>query len=160
MVKSSRSSQAYVQFIHYPMEFMASHTVLITLPETLYERVRISAEASSRPVEDVLSQFIATAYPLLDDDLPPEMRSEFAGWLLLSAANLWEIAKSRFDESKQIALEKLVELQKQRLLVDAEQSQFDQLLRESQELMLRKAEAQHLLAQRRIRVYPKSNSLN
>lgn len=54
---------------------MENHTVLITLPETLYERVRMSAEASARPVEDVLSQFIATSYPLLADDLPSEMRS-------------------------------------------------------------------------------------
>lgn len=139
---------------------MGNHTVLITLPETLYERVRMSAEASARPVEDVLSQFIATSYPLLEDDLPPEMRSEFAGWLLLSDANLWEIVKSRFEEAKQIALETLIELQKQRPLVDAEHCQLDQLLRESQELMLRKAEAQRLLAQRGIRVYPKPNSLN
>lgn len=139
---------------------MGNHTVLITLPETLYERVRMSAEASARPVEDVLSQFIATTYPLLEDDLPSEMRSEFAGWLLLSDANLWEIAQSRFEEAKQIALETLIELQKQRPLVDAEQRQLDQLLRESQELMLRKAEAQRLLAQRGIRVYPKPNSLN
>lgn len=139
---------------------MGNHTVLITLPEVLYERVRISAEASARPVEDVLSQFIATSYPILDDDLPPEMRSEFAGWLLLSDANLWEIAKSRLEEAKQNALEALIERQKQRQLIDAEQRQLEQLLRESQELLLRKAEAQRLLAQRGIRVYPKSNALH
>jgi len=139
---------------------MADHSVLITLPESLYERVRMSAEASARPVEDILSQFIATSYPALEDDLPPEMRSEFAGWLLLSDANLWEIAQSRFDEPKQALLEELVELQKQRSLVDTEQRELDQLLQESQELMLRKAEAQRLLAQRGIRVYPKANSLN
>jgi len=139
---------------------MASHTVMITLPETLYERVRISAEASARPIEDVLSQFIATSYPALEDDLPPEMRSEFAGWLLFSDAKLWEIAQSRFEESKQIELEKLVELQKQRSLITSEQGRLNQLLVESQELMLRKAEAQRLLVQRGIRVYPKLNSLH
>lgn len=137
---------------------MASHTVMITLPETLYERVRISAEASARPVEDVLSQFIVTAYPALEDDLPPEIRSEFAGWLLFSDARLWEIAQSRFEESKQVELEQLVELQKQSSLVETEQGRLNQLLLESQELMLRKAEAQRLLAQRGIRVYPKLNS--
>ena len=139
---------------------MGDHTVLITLPETLYERVRMSAEASARPVEDVLSQFVATNYPVLEDDLPPEMRSAFADWLLLSDANLWEIAKSQFAEAKQSALEALIDRQKQRLLVTTEQNQLDQLLRESQEVMLRKAEAQRLLAQRGIRVYPKSNALH
>jgi hypothetical protein len=139
---------------------MASHTIMITLPETLYERVRVSAEASARPVEDVLSQFIATSYPALEDDLPPEMRSEFAGWLLFSDARLWEIAQSRFEESKQVELEKLVELQKQRSLIAPEEGRLNQLLIESQELMLRKAEAQRLLVQRGIRVYPKPNSLH
>lgn len=139
---------------------MGNYTVVITLPETLYERVRMSAEASARPVEDVLSQFVAANYTVLEDDLPPEMRSEFAGWLLLSDANLWEIAKSRFEEAKQMALETLIELQKQHPLALAEQNQLDQLLRESQELMLRKAEAQRLLVQRGIRVYPKANALN
>ncbi|MCE7986663.1 MAG: hypothetical protein DYG89_36280 [Caldilinea sp. CFX5] len=139
---------------------MGNHTVLVTLPETLYQQVRISAEAAAQPIEDLLSQFIATTYPVIDDDLPLEMRSEFAGWLLLSDANLWEIAKSRFDEAKQDKLAELVELQKQRPLIKHEQRQLDQLLRESQELMLRKAEAQRVLAQRGIRVYPKSNALN
>ena len=139
---------------------MASHTVMITLPETLYERVRISAEASARPVEEVLSQFIATSYLALEDDLPPEMRSEFAGWLLFSDARLWEIAQSRFEESKQVELEKLMALQKQRALITPEQGRLNQLLIESQELMLRKAEAQRLLVQRGIRVYPKPNSLH
>ncbi len=139
---------------------MGNYTVLVTLPETLYQQVRISAEASARPIEDLLSQFIATTYPVVEDDLPSDMRSEFAGWLLLSDANLWEIAKSRFDEAKQDKLEELVELQKQRLLVEREQRQFNQLLRESQELMVRKAEAQRLLAQRGMRVYPKPNALN
>ncbi|MEZ4733282.1 MAG: hypothetical protein R3E79_39815 [Caldilineaceae bacterium] len=139
---------------------MASHTVVITLPETLYERVRTSAEALARPVEEVLSQFIATSYPALEDDLPPAMRSEFAGWLLLSDTSLWKIAQSRFEEAKQRELEQLVELQKQKLLLDAEQTRLKQLLQESQELMVRKAEAQRLLAQRGIRVYPKPNALN
>ena len=145
---------------YQPGEFMASHTVMITLPETLYERVRISAEASARPVEDVLSQFIATSYPVLADDLSPEVRSEFAGWLLFSDARLWEIAQSRFEQLKQLELEELVVLQKQRSLIEAEQSKLHQLLLESQELMLRKAEAQRLLVQRGIRVYPKPNSLH
>lgn len=139
---------------------MGNYTVLVTLPETLYQQVRISAEASAQPIEDLLSQFIATTYPVINDDLPPEMHSEFAGWLLLSDANLWEIAKSRFDEAKQDKLEELIEVQKQRSLVEREQRQLDQLLRESQELMVRKAEAQRLLVQRGISVYPKPNALN
>ena len=84
---------------------MTNHSVTVTLSEPLYERVRITAEAAARPVEELLSQFIATAYPLFDDDLPMEMRSEFAGWVLLSDTDLWEIAQSRFEETKQVDLQ-------------------------------------------------------
>lgn len=84
---------------------MTNHSVTVTLSEPLYERVRITAEAAARPVEELLSQFIATACPLFDDDLPMEMRSEFAGWVLLSDTDLWEIAQSRFEETKQVDLQ-------------------------------------------------------
>lgn len=139
---------------------MADYTITITLPDSSYERVRNSAEALARPIEDILSQFITTAYPVLDDDLPQEMRSEFAGWLLFSDADLWKIARNQFPSIKQTELTALVEQQKSRTLTPIEQSRFDQLLLESQELMVRKAEAQRLLAQRGIRVYPKSNALS
>lgn len=139
---------------------MTNQTVTITLSGPLYERVRLNAEAVARPVEDILSQFVETTYPLPENDLPPEMRSEFAGWLLLSDDDLWTIVKSTFEETKRETLEKLIELQKQQMLTETEQTTLDQLLLESQELMVRKAEAQRLLAQRGIRVYPKPNALN
>ncbi len=88
------------------------------------------------------------------------VRSGFPGWLLFSDDDLWEIAKSTFEEVKRVTLEKLVELKKQRSLSETEQTTLDQLLLESQELMVCKAEAQRLLAQRGIQVYPKPNALN
>ncbi|MCB0062130.1 MAG: hypothetical protein KDE19_08450 [Caldilineaceae bacterium] len=87
------------------------------------------------------------------------MHSEFADWLLLSDDDLWKIAKSTFEEAKRVSLEALIERQKRRSLTETEQTTLAQLLLESQELMLHKAEAQHLLAQRGIQVYPKPNFL-
>ena len=139
---------------------MENRTVNVTLSEPMYERVRASADALDRPIEEVLSQFIATAYPVLEDDLPLEMRTEFAGWLLFSDDQLWGLAKSRLDEAKQIDLEKLLEQQRHSSLNAVEQKRLNQLVKESQELVLYKAEAQRLLAQRGISVYPKSNSLS
>lgn len=139
---------------------MTNYTVTITLSEPLYERIRMNAEAVARPVEDILSQFVATTYPLPEDDLPLDMRSEFAGWLLLSDDDLWKIAKRTFEEAKRAALETLIDRQKQQALTDLEQATLEQFLLESQDLMVRKAEAQRLLAQRGIQVYPKPNALN
>lgn len=139
---------------------MEKRTVSVTLSEPIYEQVRASAAALARPVEEILSQFIATAYPVLEDDLPPEMRAEFSGWILFSDEQLWGIAKGKLDEAKQITLENLVELQKHADLSLSDQSKLDQIMQESQNLLIYKAEAQRLLAQRGLTVYPKPNSLN
>ena len=138
---------------------MENRTVNVTLSEPMYERVRASADALDRPIEEVLSQFIATAYPVLEDDLPLEMRTEFAGWLLFSDDQLWGLAKSRLGEAKQIDLEKLLEQQRHSSLNSVEQKRLNQLVKESQELVLYKAEAQRLLAQRGISVYPNRHAI-
>ena len=50
--------------------------------------------------------------------------------------------------SMQIRLEKLAKLQKYRTLTENEQSELDSLMDEAQQIMLCKAEARRILAQR------------
>src|SRR5215510_2662226 len=127
---------------------MSGRTITVTLPEVLYERVKITAEASARSVEEVCTQSIALSLPELEDDLPPAIRAELAALPLLSDAELEHIAHGRMREEDQTQLEMLAEVQKQRLLTTAEETQLAQLLAEAQHLMLRKAEAYRLLARR------------
>ena len=127
---------------------MSGRTITVTLPEVLYERVKITAEASARSVEEVCTQSIALSLPELEDDLPPEVRSELAALPLLSDAELEQIAHGHMREEDQTQLEMLAEVQKQRSLTTAEETQLAQVLAEAQHLMLRKAEAYRLLARR------------
>jgi hypothetical protein len=127
---------------------MAGRTITVTLPEVLYERVKITAEASARSVEEVCTQSIALSLPELEDDLPPEVRAGLAALPLLSDAELEHIAHGRMREEDQTQLEMLAEVQKQRSLTTAEETQLARLLVEAQHLMLRKAEAYRLLARR------------
>ena len=127
---------------------MSGRTITVTLPEVLYERVKITAEASARSVEEVCTQSIALSLPELEDDLPPAVRAELAALPLLSDAELEYIAHGRMREEDQTRLEMLAEVQKQRLLTTAEETRLAQLLAEAQHLMLRKAEAYRLLARR------------
>lgn len=127
---------------------MSGRTITVTLPEVLYERVKITAEASARSVEDVCAQSIALSLPELEGDLPSEVRSELAAQSLLSDAELENIAHSHMNEEQQERLETLAEVQKQRPLTAAEESTLTQLMEEAQRLMLRKAEAYRLLARR------------
>jgi len=127
---------------------MSGRTITVTLPEVLYERVKITAEASARSVEEVCTQSIALSLPELEDDLPPEVRAELAALPLLSDAELKHVAHGRMREEYQTRLEMLAEVQKQRTLTASEETQLAQLLTEDQNLMLRKAEAYRLLARR------------
>ena len=127
---------------------MSGRTITVTLPEVLYERVKITAEASARSVEDVCTQSIALSLPELEGDLPSEVRSELAALSLLSDAELENVARGHMNEEHQERLETLAEVQKQRPLTAAEESTLTQLMEEAQRLMLCKAEAYRLLARR------------
>ena len=67
---------------------MSQQTVSVTLPEPLYQRVRETASASARSVQDVLKESIALSLPRLESDLPPEIRAELGPMALLSEAEL------------------------------------------------------------------------
>jgi len=99
-------------------------------------------------MEQVLTQSIALSLPALESDLSAAVRSELAALPLLSDAKLWALARSAMDRRKQARLQTLAETQKHRLLTLVEQAELDQLMDEAELVMLRKAEAYHLLARR------------
>ena len=127
---------------------MRDRTITVTLPETLYERIRETATASSMSFDEALAQSIALSIPALERELSPDIRSELAALALMSDDKLRGIADSTMDEGGQARLEDLAEIQKQRSLSTSEQSDLEQLIEHAQRLMLRKAEAYRLLARR------------
>jgi hypothetical protein len=129
-------------------EIISDRTITVTLPDTLYERVRQTAMAASLSFDEVLAQSIALSLPALERELSAEVRSELAALALLSDTELRGIADSVLDEAAQFRLEDLAALQKQRPLSALEQSELAQLMEDAQHLMLRKAEAYRLLARR------------
>jgi len=74
-------------------------------------------------------------------------------------AELWKIANSMMDESRQTQLENLAELKKHRQLTEIEQSTLDHFMDEANLVMLRKAEAYRLPAGRGHVVFPTSRTL-
>jgi hypothetical protein len=127
---------------------MSVHAITLSLPEPLYQRAREVAQVADRPLEQVLTQSIALSLPALESDLPATIRSELAALPLLSDAKLWAIARSFMDKRKQARLQILAEAQKHRSLTLVEKAELSQLMNEAELVMLRKAEAYHLLARR------------
>jgi len=127
---------------------MTLKTVTVILPETLYRRAKETAEATDRSLQEVLEQSIALSLPPLEDDLPANVRAALSALTLLSDEALWQVARSEWEEEKQLRLEELVEMRKGRGLTPDETSEFEALLAESELAMLKKAESYRLLTRR------------
>ncbi len=67
---------------------------------------------------------------------------------LLSAEELREMSRVSLDRDRQSRLESLANLQKKQSLSDVEQAELDDLVRQAQMVMMRRAEARRLLALR------------
>ena len=137
---------------------MSDRTITLTLPEALYERIRVTAEASARSVEEVATQSIALSLPPIEEALPVTLQSELAAFSLLSDAELHTIATETMEEDSQIQLERLAEEQRVQSLTTAEQETLSCLMEEANRVMIRKAEAYRLLAQRGHAIFPAQES--
>jgi biopolymer transport protein ExbD len=122
--------------------------VTITLPEAVYERVKVTAEAMELPLETVITQSVEILLPAFEEDMPLDTQADLVMLTFLSDTQLWKVAHHTMDKQKQNQLETLAETQKHRVLNAAEQAELDQLMQEAQHLMVAKAEAFRLLAQR------------
>jgi len=131
----------------------STQTVTLTLPKAIYERARETAQVADRPLEEVLVQSILLSLPPLEEGIPLPLRAELAALPLLSDAELWTVARSTMDSEQQARVEALAEAQKHRPLTPVEQSALARLMNEAERVMLRKAEAYHLLARRGYTVF-------
>lgn len=134
----------------------SAQTVTLTLPGAVYERAKETAQSVNRPLEDILVQSIALSLPPLEEDIPSPLRMELSALSLLGDEALQAIARSRMDSEQQARLESLAEAQKQRSLTSEEEAVLTDLMSEAERVMLRKAEAYRLLAQRGYDVFPSS----
>ena len=99
-------------------------------------------------------------YPslLLEEALPVTLQSELVAFSLLSDAELHTIATETMEEDSQIQLERLAEEQRVQSLTTAEQETLSCLMEEANRVMIRKAEAYRLLAQRGHAIFPAQES--
>lgn len=133
---------------------MIERTVSVTLPEPLYERVRETAKASARSLQETLIRSIALLFPPLEDELPTELRPELAILSVANDAELRRIAENSMPPEQQARLEALAERGKVQSLSETEENALADLMAEARRLMLHKAEAYRLLAQRGYQVFP------
>jgi len=127
---------------------MSEQTITVTLPNTIYDRINMTAKSASLTSEEVIKQFVILLLPSFESDIPPSQCLSLSKLSLMNDIQLWKVANSRMVNSSQIRLEQLADLQKHRSLTNNEQLELDSLLEEAQQIMLCKAESKRLLSQR------------
>ncbi len=127
---------------------MNEQTLTITLPNTIYDRVKITAQATALTSEEVIKQSISLLLPAFESNISTSSRLKLSKFSLLSDVELWKKANSIMGSANQSRLEELAQLQKEKPLKEDEQTELDNLMAKAQRIMLSKAEARRVLAQR------------
>ncbi|MCI0694528.1 hypothetical protein L0337_21275 [candidate division KSB1 bacterium] len=123
---------------------MNFQTVTLQVPKTIYQSARRTAKAVKRPLEDILVRVLKSSLPSLEG-LPKEMTKELIGLESLDDAQLWTVARSTLPPPKQQKLSRLLRKNQAGTLTERERETLDELISESERLMLRKARAYALL---------------
>jgi len=125
---------------------MTSSTT-VQIPQTLYQRLEHAAARLQKPVMDILVETLQAALPPVDD-IPEHIKAEVASLDTLDTVELHEVAESQMAGTDQDALEYLLDLQAMRPLTAEEAARLASLRTEYGRVLLRKARAFALLAER------------
>ena len=126
---------------------MASHTITLNLPETVYEQIQQAAETARRPVNDVLVEAIAAVAPVVNT-ASDHLRAALAHMAYLNDAALWQAARTTMSPEQRTRLATLHDKQQYTSLTPEEQAEEQALLRLYRETLLVRAQAAVLLKQR------------
>lgn len=118
---------------------MAVHAVTLELPDEIYQRAQRVAQATQRPLEEVVSEWIR---PPVQVQLPELER--------LSDDELLQAAREALPPEHTHRLQELLAVQRQRSLSEDEQREAVALVEQEDFVTLRKARALFLLKQRGI----------
>ena len=117
-------------------------TVTLQIPDGIYRRLEVQAKARSQSLEEILVHALNVGSPPDVNDVPTELKADLDSMsddaLLILMQGKKPIADfDRYDE--------LLDLKADRLLMPTETQELEQLRKESDLFMLRKAQAAVLL---------------
>jgi hypothetical protein len=131
---------------------MAVETVTLQIPEILYQRLVNTANATQRPVEEVMLHALQIGSPPEWDDVPEEFQADIAALDKLDDNTLWQIVNSRKTAVEMERYNTLLEGNSSGTLTEAERLELMALRHEADLFMLKKAHAAVLLRWRGHRV--------
>ena len=125
---------------------MTERTVTLHIPDELYKQVEKAAQASERPVENVLLDSISlfVNYPQTSQQLDKWLE-QLGGY---TDAQLWNVVYHRLAENDALRLSELSEKNKQGTITTQEENELTNLVDLVDRDMLLRSEALLLLQQR------------
>lgn len=122
-------------------------TVTLTLPDSVLQPLKRTAQAMRQPIEELLVTALQASLPALQD-LPDELIADLTALETLDNESLWQVMKETVPSETQADLSGLLE-RRQRdpmtPLTNAEQERLASLQQQADLVMLRKARAAVLL---------------
>ena len=131
-----------------------THTVTVDLPEEIYRRLEESAQATDRPMAEVVVQSVKAGRPPSVSDLPPEVREECVQLQRLSDKQLRRLAESTIRPGRQRLYTQLLRKNQAGTITGREQQQLTRLGSDARRTTLLKAYAYALLKWRGSRIPP------
>ena len=131
---------------------MSVETVMLQIPEIIYQRLVNTARATQRPLEEVILHALKIGSPPEWDNVPPEFQADLAALDKLDDNTLWQIARSHKTAIEMERYNTLLEGNSNNILTETERLELMALRQEADRFMLLKAQAAVLLRWRGHRV--------
>ncbi len=128
-----------------------SQTITLNLPDSIFQPLQRSAQATKQPVEALLLTALQASLPSLEG-LPLELRQNLTELELLDDDALWQVMLETVPEPTQRKLHKLLARNQTGALSHVEQTRLNVWQQAADLVMLRKARAAVLLRFRGQRV--------
>ena len=119
-------------------------TVTLTLPDSVLQPLKRTAQAVQQPIEELLITALQSSLPPIEG-LPDSMIGDLIALETLGNEALSRVMKETVPSETQAGLSELLERQKRDLLTSSEQEQLALLQQKADLIMLRKARAAVLL---------------
>jgi hypothetical protein len=127
-------------------------TVTLKIPDDVYQRLELNAQATQRSIEDILAHVLKVGSPPEWSDVPVEFQADLQGLDALDDRALQQLASAQKPESELERYDELLELNANGNLSPAEQAELEVLRKAAECFMLRKAQAAVLLRWRGYKV--------
>lgn len=120
-------------------------TIKLHLPENIYQRLRLMAQATHQPIEAVVFQAIQGNLPPLIEDLPPEWRDDLVELHSLDSDALMVISKESLPVDQWQRHQQLLDQNQSGSLTESEQKELDRLRTAADRFVFRHSYALALL---------------